>query len=580
MFTPSNPGGTSHYDAAMARLYRCTLVVYMASVCGVALAAPAWPLKINSGGRYLETQNGTPFLIAADTAWCMVNGLTDAQIDTYLAARKAQGFNAIQFMLMAKHSGCAVGGSSVDRYGNSPFTNGDGNWSVTNPAYWARVDAILNKVKAQDMLAIVTPAYLGYSCFYGNQGWCGVMDTQSAQRMSDFGTFVGNRYKAQGNIVWIAGGDANPMEYIGMNAKVDALMSALTIADTGRQLVTGHAGRHVSGFQGFGTHAWLKLNSAYDGESCPDSSMAAQIATEYARTPVQPLISIEQMYDQEGGTGPCLADQYLWIGLGGGVGQSHGNGVVWDFASTWNSPGAGINSSIAHVHTNSAKLVRSRKFWLFAPDYAHAVVTAGYGSGTSTVATARAATGETIMAYVPVSGTVVTVDMTKISGSSANAYWYDPSGDTSTLIGTYATMGTRTFASPGTARALVLDDASKGYPPPASGDAVFAQFPLAVAGVSESKLSGLPRISWISQNAPMGVATSYDVVTGSLLSVRASGSYSQATCLANNVANTPYDDMQANPAVGDGYYYFVRASGANGAATYGPAALDAASPCP
>jgi soluble lytic murein transglycosylase-like protein len=32
----------------------------------------------------LETQNGTPFLVAADTAWCMVNGLTDAQVDTYL----------------------------------------------------------------------------------------------------------------------------------------------------------------------------------------------------------------------------------------------------------------------------------------------------------------------------------------------------------------------------------------------------------------------------------------------------------------------------------------------------------------
>lgn len=528
----------------------------------------------------METQNGTPFLVAADTAWCMVNGLTDAQVDTYLAARKAQGFNAIQFMLMAKHSGCAVGGGSVDRYGNSPFAGGDGNWSSPNAAYWARVDAILNKVKAQDMLALVTPAYLGFSCFYGDQGWCDAMDTQSAQRMSDFGTFLGNRYKAQGNIVWIAGGDANPMDYLGMDAKEDALMSALSAADTSRQIITGHAGRHVSGFQGFGTHAWLTMNSAYDGESCPDATMAAQIATEYARTPVQPLLSIEQMYDQEGGTGPCLANQFLWIALGGGVGQSHGNGVVWDFASTWNGAGAGINSAIARVHTNSAKLVRSRTFWLFVPDYAHAVVTAGYGSGTSTVATARASNGETIMSYVPVSGTVITVDMTKISGSSATAYWYDPSADTATFVGTYATTGTRTFGSPGTARALVLDDASKGYPPPASADAAFNETPVAVAGVSGSKVAGAARIAWVSQNPPAGVATSYDVVTGRLSDLRASGGYASATCLANNLANTPYDDARGNPAAGDAYYYVIRASGSTSTGPYGPAALDASSPCP
>jgi hypothetical protein len=550
------------------------------SLSGVALAAPAWPLKINAAGRYLETQNGTPFLIAADTAWCMVNGLNDAQIDVYLAARKAQGFNAIQFMLMAKHSGCAVGGSSVDRYGNSPFMNGDGDWSVPNEAYWTRVDAILNKVKAHDMLAIVTPAYLGLSCYYTDQGWCGVMEDQSAQRMSDFGTFLGDRYKSQGNIVWIAGGDANPMDYPGMDAKVDALMSALAAADTGRQLITGHAGRHVSAFQGFGTHAWLTLNSAYDGESCPDDSMAGQIAAEYARTPVQPLLSIEQMYDQEGGTGPCLADQFLWIALGGGVGQSYGNGVVWKFASSWNSPGTGINSPIARVHTNAAKLVRSRRFWLFRPDYAHRMVIAGYGSGASTVSTARAVTGETVMAYVPIAGTLITVNMGRISGATKIAYWYDPSIDTATLIGMYATYGNQTFESPGTARVLVIDDASMGYPPPALSEAVFPEMPLPVAGVSVSKMFGLARISWNSQDPPGGVATSYDVVSGGLVKLRVHGNYALAGCLVDNVATPSYDDPRLDPVVGGAYYYYVRASGPNGPGTYGPAALDAASPCP
>jgi hypothetical protein len=458
-------------------LARGALALIVGSISVAASAAPAWPLRINAGGRYLEDQTGTPFLIAADTAWCLVNGLTDSEVDTYLAARKAQGFNAIQFMLISKHSGCAVGGSSVDRYGHSPFTTGDDDWSQTDEAYWTRVDGILNKIKALDMLALVTPAYLGFNCYYGTQGWCGVMDAQSTPRMHDFGTFLGTRYRTQGNIVWIAGGDANPMDFPGMDAKEDALMSALTAADTGRQLVTGHAGRHVSAFQGFGTHPWLNVNSAYDGESCPDDSIAAQIVTEHARVPIQPLHSIEQRYDGEGADAPCLADQFFWIALGGGVGQSYGNGLVWDFAPGWNDPETGIHSPFARVHTNSAKLVRSRRYWLFAPDDTHTVVTAGFGSGVSFVATSRASNGETVMAYVPISGTAITVDMTKISGAHAKVYWYDPIADMATLIGIFATRDTQRFTSPGAARVLVLDDVSLNLPAPGTKDAAFGPAP-------------------------------------------------------------------------------------------------------
>jgi hypothetical protein len=452
---------------------RSVLALWLGFVCTAAFGGPAWPLRINAAGRTLEDQSGKPFLIAADTAWCMVNGLTDAEIDTYLAARKAQGFNAVQFMLMAKHRGCAVGGGSVDRYGKSPFVHGDADWSVPDEAYWARVDRILDKVKAQDMLAIVTPAYLGFSCFDGTEGWCGAMHAQSVQRMKEFGTFLGNRYKLQGNIMWIAGGDANALDYAGMDARVDALLSAITAADTSRQLVTGHAGRHVSAFQGFGAHGWLTVNSAYDGESCPDASMADQIRAEYARTPVMPVFSIEQRYDQERATATCLADQFFWIALGGGVGQSYGNGSVWKFAAGWNAPGTGINSPLALVHTNAAKLVRSRRFWLFAPDTTHAVVTAGYGAGAATVVTSRASSGETVMAYIPVAGTVVTVDMTKLSGAHATAFWYDAGTGVATRIGTFATQGARSFTSPAPALALILDDASLGFKTPGSSDAAY-----------------------------------------------------------------------------------------------------------
>jgi hypothetical protein len=247
-------------------------------------------------------------------------------------------------------------------------------------------------------------------------------------------------------------------------------MSAIAAAEGGRHVITGHASRRISAFEAFGAHPWLTMNSAYDGESCPDNSMAQQIRTEYERTPVMPLHSIEQRYDGEGADAECLADQFLWSALGGGVGHSYGHGLVWTFSPGWNDPGAGINSAAARIHTNAAKLMRSRRFWTFSPDYAHTVVISGFGSGASTVATARASSGQTVMAYVPDAGTSISVDMTRISGARANAWWFDPMTATSTPIGTFATSGTAQFVSPSESSVLVLDDASTNLPPPGSRD--------------------------------------------------------------------------------------------------------------
>lgn len=449
----------------------------------LALGAPAWPLRADASGHHLEDRLGRPFLITSDSAWCLVNGLTDEELDAYLAARQAQGFNTVLFMLMSKHERCAVGGGSVDRYGQSPFVTGDEDWSVPNEAYWSRVDRILRKLEAHGMLAMVTPAYLGFLCFYGEQGWCEVMREQPVERMRDFGTFLGRRYRSQGNMIWVAGGDSSPLSYPDIDERVDALMSAIAAADTGHKLITGHADRHESAYEAFGMHPWLTLNTAYDGESCPDETMAAQIETEYARTPALPLLSIEQRFDQEGADEVCIADQYLWAALGGGVGHSYGNAYIWTFSPGWDTE-AGIGSPLAREHANSAKLVRSRRYWLFSPDTAHTVVTAGYGSSTSTVGTSRASTGETVMAYVPQGGTRITVDMRKISGRRATAYWYDPFEGVATLVGSYPTKGALDFVSPADARVLVLDDASRKFPVPGSVDAPFrrtlrgAPFPL------------------------------------------------------------------------------------------------------
>ncbi|PYT09846.1 MAG: hypothetical protein DMF49_00960 [Acidobacteria bacterium] len=95
-------------------------------------------------------------------------------------------------------------------------------------------------------------------------------------------------------------------------------------------------------------------------------------------------------------------------------------------------------------------------------------------------------------------------------------------------------------------------------------------------------------ISWTSQDPSQGAATSYDVVTGGLLDLRADRDYSRASCLANDLPDTPATDTRANPAAGDGFYYLVRSENGSSVGSYGDASfspdprdsLDISPPCP
>jgi len=70
------------------------------------------------------------------------------------------------------------------------------------------------------------------------------------------------------------------------------------------------------------------------------------------------------------------------------------------------------------------------------------------------------------MAYLPVGGTI-TADMTKISGTQAQGWWYNPQDGSITNLGLFATSGSKSFTAPdGNDWVLVLDDASRKFAAP------------------------------------------------------------------------------------------------------------------
>ena len=115
-----------------------------------------------------------------------------------------------------------------------------------------------------------------------------------------------------------------------------------------------------------------------------------------------------------------------------------------------------------------ARLMYSRAWHTLVPDWDHTVMTAGYGTFNviDYATTARTIDGATVIAYLPTNRTVA-FDMSKVSGSQANCWWYDPSNGVATSIGTFPTSGTKAFTADGSHDwVIVIDDGSKGFPSP------------------------------------------------------------------------------------------------------------------
>jgi hypothetical protein len=90
------------------------------------------------------------------------------------------------------------------------------------------------------------------------------------------------------------------------------------------------------------------------------------------------------------------------------------------------------------------------------------------GKGAEHVRATRAVDGSYAFIYIPVPRPI-TVRLDKLSGREVRAWWYDPRTGEAQLIGEFRRNGERTFTPSGTGEidwVLVLDDASKDFPPP------------------------------------------------------------------------------------------------------------------
>ena len=449
-------------------------------------AAPAYPLKIGANKRYLVDQNGIPFLWWGDMPWSLLVQLTKEEVEQYLENRRAKGFNSLIVNLI-EHKFCD--NPPRNRYGETPFTNGN-DFTTPNEKYFSFVDWVINTAAEKGLQIVLAPAYLGWEC--GSEGWCRVIKANGPAKCREYGHYLGRRYKDLPNLIWLMGGDANPDS---VEEHIAQLVSGIKEFDQ-THLFTAQSAREHSAVDAYG-EAWLDINTIYSRQNVIAETLRAYsgIAKRQPKNrgirywfsdAILYFQSTEPSPDSRDRVMPCYLHETAYEGehdtthlqlrahayapvLCGAMGQNYGNRPLWLFDTAWQSA---MDSAGARSMLYPKVLFASRAWYQLVPDRDHKVLTAGYGNVNDDfdyAPAARTENGNTMIVYLP-TARKITIDMNKISGSQARAWWYEPTTGKATAIGEIPTTGSRDFTPPGSGDwVLVVDDASKNLPAPGAG---------------------------------------------------------------------------------------------------------------
>lgn len=403
-------------------------------------AAPSFPLKASPDGRYLVDARNRPFFYQADTPW-MLFRLGPEEVDEYLNDRRARGFTALQIMLTGFMD-------MRTRDGLTPFGR-DNNLGHPNESYFARADAIIKKATDKGFVLAIAPLWSG-CC---GEGWTGQfngkwkpLNVNGPSKAREFGRWLGARYAAFPNLIWIMGGDHNPDQSFEVICELAAGIHEMAP----HQLMTVHNAPDNSSAAFYDEMPWLGLDAAYSYRE-----LQGPVYREWSRPKnVRPILLLESGYEHEANDGrqgtPFRVRRQVYAAVLNGalVGTAYGHRDIWRFSDQWRTALADPGATQVGL---AQRFFSGRPWWKLEPDQGDGLVAEGRGKvdADDYVSAARAADGTLVIAYLP-TARPVTVDMARLAGR-VKAVWYDPTDGSDRVIdGTpLANHGIRQFTPPG-----------------------------------------------------------------------------------------------------------------------------------
>ena len=123
------------------------------ALMALSLSVTAQSLRVSDNARYLQTDDGKPFLWLGDTAWELFHKLNREEAVEYLDKRKEQGFSVIQAVVLAENDGLRT----PNPYGELPLV--DLSPARPNEKYFEHVDFIVAEANARGLYVGMLPTW-------------------------------------------------------------------------------------------------------------------------------------------------------------------------------------------------------------------------------------------------------------------------------------------------------------------------------------------------------------------------------------------------------------------------------------
>jgi Protein of unknown function (DUF4038)/Putative collagen-binding domain of a collagenase len=385
------------------------------------LAPPAgvtFPVGVSENKRYLIDQDGKPYMLNGDSPQCMSANLSTADMELFFEDRQQHGFNAAWVNLICgPYTHGREDASTYD--GIRPFTDSH-DLSTVNLEYWRRMDTMVDLAKKYGITLVLDPAETG--------SFSDLLKDNGEVKSEAYGTFLGERYRDDVNIIWMFGNDYSDWERY--DPYLVALSKGLRAADP-EKLQTIELNPSNTSFDDPVWPPLIDLASAYAYSPTYEVVLRA-----YNAAPTTPVFMVEANYEFENNdNGPPTSDETMrrqeyWTMLSGATGQLYGNKYTWGFEDeVWKQH---FDTKAVEEWQLMVRLFSARSWQDLVPDEQHRFLTDGVGEPTNqgdvlesdyaTAATTR--DGSLGIVYVPTARTI-TVDVRTLQ-PGMTARWFDP----------------------------------------------------------------------------------------------------------------------------------------------------------
>ncbi|HEY4209328.1 MAG TPA: glycoside hydrolase family 140 protein [Puia sp.] len=399
----------------------------------ISLNAPiqtAWQhgrIRVTADGHYLEYEDGMPFFWLGDTGWELFHKLKREEITAYLQNRKDKGFNVIQAVILSQ---------TPNQYGDRSMSGNDPLKLVER--YFELVDWVVQQAMQRGMVMALLPTWGDKVTAIRSKEPALFNETNAYA----YGLFLGRRYAAYPNVVWIAGGD-NPafVDSADWRPVFRAMIRGLREGSSGKQLITYHPwGENSSTLYWHGENT-LDFNMMQTGHKKHDITGWDWVKRDRAYLPARPVLDGEPNYedhpvdwDKKNGyfRDYDVRKQLYRSVFAGACGVTYGHHAIWQFYNAGDQHAfaypdrdwkEGLDRPGAFQAGYLKKLMLSIPTNGRVPD--QSMIVGGQGEGGEFMTAFHGADSSYGMVYLPVGKTII-LNTAWLKGRHIAVAWFDP----------------------------------------------------------------------------------------------------------------------------------------------------------